>query len=322
MNEFERIATYFRPLASKQPGALNLTDDAALLEIEPGRQLVVSTDAMVEGIHFLSGTSAEKFAAKLLAVNLSDLAAMGAVPHAYLVSLALPKSVEIDWLDGFVAGLMRLQERWQIDLVGGDSVSTTGPISASVTIMGTVFSGTALRRSGATVGDDVYVTGTIGDGVLGLKAARGELSGIPPSVISNLISRYEEPTPRIDVGQSLVGVASAAIDISDGLLADLGHIADASDVGIRVLADTIPLSEPAGAAISLRNDLKKLALTGGDDYELAFSAPAKRRPAIDTIAEQHGVAITKIGEVTSGSGVVMVDKTGKPIDHLAGWSHF
>ncbi|MEO1250442.1 MAG: thiamine-phosphate kinase, partial [Pseudomonadota bacterium] len=260
--------------------------------------------------------------AKLLTVNLSDLAAMGARPHTYLLTLALPTEMGEDWLSGFVTGLARVQERWGIALVGGDSVSIAGPVCASITAMGTVPTGDALLRSGAHVGDDVYVTGSIGGGVLGLMAARGELDRVPEDAVADLKQRYDAPTPRGDVGQSLIGVASAAVDVSDGLLADLGHIARASGVGISLRAEAIPLSPAAMLAISVKPELKPMALSGGDDYELAFTAPASRAAAIQVIAERCGLAITKIGETISGSDVTMLDGNGAAIATPAGWQHF
>lgn len=322
MNEFERIAKYFKPLASGQPGALGLTDDAAVLTIEPGRELVTTADAMVEGVHFLKGTPADLIAAKLLTVNLSDLAAMGARPHSYLLTLALPSGLEPDWLDGFVAGLERVQGRWGIDLVGGDSVSTAGPISASVTAMGTVAAGEALLRSGASAGEDVYVTGTIGGGVLGLMAARNELAGVPDDAQAALKQRYDAPTPRIEIGQALIGLATAAVDVSDGLPADLGHIARASGVGIRLNAGSIPLSPEAVLAVSIKPEIGPMALAGGDDYELAFTAPRSKVGAIETIAERCRIAVTKIGETVDGAEVSMMDDQGKAVAVPAGWQHF
>ncbi len=322
MNEFERIAKYFKPLASGQAGALALTDDAAILTLEPGRELVATADAMVEGVHFLPGTPADTVAAKLLSVNLSDLAAMGARPHSYLLTLALPTGLGEIWLQAFAAGLARVQKRWGIDLVGGDSVSTAGPISASITAMGTVAAGEALLRSGAAKGDDVYVTGTIGGGVLGLMAARGELAGVPDDAQAALKQRYDAPTPRVEVGQALIGVANAAVDISDGLVADLGHIARASGLGINLDAETIPLSPEAALAISIKPELRVKALAGGDDYELALTAPPSKSPAIRTIAAQSGVTITRIGQTSDGTGVAMSNGQGEAMSLPAGWRHF
>ncbi|MEM8916716.1 MAG: thiamine-phosphate kinase, partial [Pseudomonadota bacterium] len=249
MDEFARIASYFQPLSRRQDGAFALTDDAAVLAVEPGKELVVCADAMVESIHFLPSMPPDRLASKLLRVNLSDLAAMGATPFAYLLTLAIPQGLGDAWLAGFADGLKADQERWSIDLVGGDSTSTDGPISASITAMGMVEPGAILRRSGARVGDDIYVTGTVGDGALGLKAARGDLDGAPTDAVAYLADRYVAPTPRVEIGQALSGLASAAIDVSDGLMADLGHIARESNVGARIRAADVPLSSAAKQVI-------------------------------------------------------------------------
>jgi len=238
--EFDRIARHFRPLAG--PGSLGLTDDAAVFTPPPGRELVVTADAMVESVHFLPGTAPGLVARKLLRVNLSDLAAMGAMPLGYLVTLSVPRSFGDDWFAGFAAGLAQDQAAFGTALLGGDTTQTPGPLCVSLTAIGHVAPGQAIRRSGAQAGDEVWVTGTIGDGVLGLEAARGNLAD-PDGYLAG---RYNLPTPRL--GLALHGWARACMDVSDGLFQDLGHICRASGVGAVVEADLVPLSPQAHAA--------------------------------------------------------------------------
>ena len=303
--EFDRIARHFRPLAG--PGSLNLTDDAAVFAPPPGRELVMTADAMVESVHFLPGTDPSLIARKLLRVNLSDLAAMGAVPFGYLVTISVPRSLGEDWFAGFAAGLALDQAEFGIGLLGGDTTQTPGALTLSLTAVGHVAPGTALRRSGARAGDDVWVTGTIGDGVLGLAAARGDLAD--PN--GYLKGRYDLPTPRL--GLPLAGWATAAMDVSDGLFQDLGHICRASGVGAMVEVERIPLSAEAVAAGAA---WRETAWVGGDDYELLLTAPHGQTPP-------EGVNATLIGRCVSGSGVRAIDGSGTALAITdRGWSHF
>ena len=303
--EFDRIARHFRPLAG--PGSLGLTDDAAVFAPPPGREMVVTADAMVEGVHFLPGTAPALVARKLLRVNLSDLAAMGATPLGYLVTLSVPRSLGDDWFAGFASGLAMDQESFGISLLGGDTTQTPGVLTVSLTAIGHVAPAAALRRSGAQAGDAVWVTGTIGDGALGLAAARRELAD-PDGWLR---SRYDLPTPRL--GLPLAGWARAAMDVSDGLFQDLGHICRASGVGAVVEAALVPLSPQARAA---GPEWAETALVGGDDYELLLAAP----PGVDP---PTGVAATRIGRFLAGEGVRVLDESGHdmPLARL-GWSHF
>src|SRR5690242_11974455 len=238
--EFGLIARHFRPLAG--PGALDLRDDTALLTPPAGRELVLTVDAMVAGVHFLPDDPPDLVGRKLLRVNLSDLAAKGAAPIGYLMTVSAPKDTPESWFAGFAAGLAQDQVRYGVTLLGGDTTSTPGPISLSLTIIGHVAAGTAIRRSGARPGDDIWVTGTIGDGALGLQVVLGRLadgSGF-------LLDRYRLPQPR--VGLVLAGIASAGMDVSDGLVQDLGHICAAGGVGAEIQADAVPLSDAARVA--------------------------------------------------------------------------
>ena len=306
--EFDRIARHFRPLAG--PGSLGLTDDAAVFAPPPGREMVVTADAMVEGVHFLPGTAASLIARKLMRVNLSDLAAMGATPFGYLVTLSVPRSFGDDWFAGFAAGLAADQAAFGIALLGGDTTQTPGALTVSLTAIGHVAPGAALRRSGAQVGDAVWVTGTIGDGVLGLAAARGEL----PDPDGYLKGRYDLPTPRL--GLDLGGWAGACMDVSDGLFQDLGHICRASGVAAVVVAALIPLSPQARVLAEANAAWREAALVGGDDYELLLAAPAD-------VAPPAGVYATRIGQFVAGAGVRVVDAAGRDLGlHQRGWSHF
>lgn len=320
--EFQRIEDFFAPLSRRAEGAFALKDDAAVLTPPAGRDLVITTDTLVALVHFLEDDAPQDLAAKLLRVSLSDLAAMGAEPLAYTLNLALPYEIDDPWLGAFAAGLAQDQARYGIDLIGGDTVSTPGLLTLSATLFGTVPSGLALRRSGAAPGDLVMVSGTIGDGALGLLAAQNRLPEIRAEVIAELAQRYRMPEPRVVLGQGLIGLASAAIDISDGLAADLAHMAAASGVGIVLEAPRVPLS--AAAAEVLHADPSRLlrVLTGGDDYELAFAVAPARQSQIEAIARAGGVDVTVVGRVEPGRGLVVQDSEGHPLElPTLGYSH-
>ncbi|MGH1478555.1 MAG: thiamine-phosphate kinase [Geminicoccales bacterium] len=316
--EFAFIDRHLKPLTSGFAGALDLSDDAALLEPTEGMQLVIAKDALIEGVHFFAHDPAEQIAQKLLRVNLSDMAAMGATPRGYLLALMRSRNLPHEWLTRFTAGLGDDQGAFGIVLMGGDTVVTSGPLSFSVTMLGEVPRGQALRRSGARSGDDIYVSGTLGDAALGLAVLQGRLS--PPMNASNfLIERYRLPRPRLGLGEALRGVAHAAIDISDGLVADLGHVLMASSLGAEICTAQLPLSK---AAANQRGALEA-ALTGGDDYELLFTAHPEQRPAIQAIGEQQKVALTPIGSIKDTEALKVVDQDGHPITiEGAGWQHF
>jgi len=310
--EFARIAQYFRPLAG--PGALALGDDAAVFTPPLGRELVIAADAMVAGVHFLPDDPADLVARKLLRTNLSDLAAMGAAPLGYLLTVSVPRATPETWFAGFSAGLAADQAAFGLHLLGGDTTSTPGPISLSLTILGSVAPGTALRRNGAQAGDDIWVSGTIGDGALGLLAARGEL----PDPDGFLADRYRLPRPRLALGLALVGIAHAAMDVSDGLVQDLSHICRASDLAAELHAGKIPLSPAAQAANRL-----ELCLTGGDDYELLFAAPPQAAEAILAASRATGIAVTRIGTFRAGPAhVTTIGTDGNTLSlGSGGWSH-
>jgi thiamine-monophosphate kinase len=315
--EFEFIARRLRPLATTA-GALDLSDDAALLDPAPGHQLVLTKDAMVAGVHFLGDDPPAQIAQKLLRVNLSDLAAMGAAPLGYLVALARSKETTDDWLADFCAGLAADNAAFEIALLGGDTVSTPGPLTLSLTAIGEVPKGEALLRRGAGAGDDIWVSGTLGDAALGLAVLQGELEAAE-AASTFLIERYRLPRPRLALGQALRGLASAAIDISDGMIADLGHILETSGVGAELHADALLLS-PAARDLPGARDA---ALAGGDDYELLFTAPPKRRADIEALSRQLDLPLTCVGEMQAEAGLHVLDETGRELPvPKAGWQHF
>ena len=303
MDEFALIAHFFAPLAAAEAGAFGLTDDAAVLSLKSGQELVATIDTLVEGVHFRPQDPAESVGVKLLAVNLSDLAAMAARPRGYLLSLALPVAWTPDrreaWLGGFVAGLAAAQARAGLALVGGDTVGTPGPLTLTVTALGTVARGLAVRRSGAQAGDDVYISGSIGDAALGLMLLQGRITGVPAADAAPLIERYQRPSPRLAVGHGLAGLAHAAADVSDGLIADLGHICRASGVRATVDSQRIPLSPPARAILARHPDVFADLLHGGDDYELVFTAAPERADDAARLVAETGVPLTAIGKIAS-----------------------
>jgi thiamine-monophosphate kinase len=315
LSEFGLIAKYFRPLATHK-GALALTDDACVLPQAAGWDTVVTTDALTAGVHFLPDDPPKLIARKALGVNLSDLAAKGALPVGYLLALALPHSVDEAWLALFADGLSESQQAYGLSLLGGDTTATPGPLTIAITAIGRVPSGTMVRRSGAKPGDHVFVSGTIGDAAAGLAILQGA-----PAVEADaafLIERYRVPRPRVFLGPTLRGIASAALDVSDGLLADLGHIGEASGVRIVVAADSVPRSH---ALKRFDPDGLVRAVTAGDDYEIAFTTI---NPDLATRAlPASEVPITRIGRVEPGEGVVLVDGEGREIPiSRAGFTHF
>jgi thiamine-monophosphate kinase len=314
--EFALIARHFAPLAGE--GALGLADDAAILDPPPGRSLVLAADAMVEGVHFLAADPAETVGRKLLRVNLSDLAAMGAEPLGYLLTAGFRQGTGEGWIEAFARGLAADQAAFGLQVLGGDTVAIPGPACFSLTILGTVAPGAALRRAGARPGDEVWVSGTVGDGALGLLCLTGRLA---PD--EHLARRYRLPEPRLLLGQVLPGLARAAMDVSDGLVQDLGHLCRQAGCGAVLEAPAVPLSPAARAALAAEPGLLPRILTGGDDYELLFAAAPESAPAVQAAAAQAGVALTCIGRFTAGSGVRVLDGQGAEIALAAGgWSHF
>lgn len=321
--EFELIARLFAPLAREFPGALGLTDDAALLTPTSGHQIVITTDTVVAGRHFPSDSTGRDVARRALRVNLSDLAGMGARPVGYLLALSLPDGLSMDWIEDFAQGLGMDQAEFDISLIGGDTTSTGGPVTVTVTALGEAPESRALRRSTAEAGDLVFVSGTIGDAALGLMASRGELADAGDEDKTALITRFRLPLPRIGLGLAIGPYARACADISDGLVADLGHICEASGVGAEIGTPSVPLSDAARRATGADAALWAQILTGGDDYELVFTAPADAEEALTEAAEQAGTPVAAIGRIVAGSGVTVLDGSGARMGlESAGFKHF
>ncbi|VTU38237.1 Thiamine-monophosphate kinase [Variovorax sp. PBL-H6] len=318
MGEFDLIDRYFKRPAARSP--LGVGDDCALLAPGPGMQLAVSSDMLVEGRHFLSTVDPARLGHKALAVNLSDLAACGAKPLAFTLALALP-GVDEAWLAAFSRGLFSLADAHGCELVGGDT--TRGPLNICITVFGEVPAGAALLRSGAKPGDELWVSGTLGDARLALEVFRGTLA-LPAEAFEQARRRMEQPEPRVALGQALRGAASAAVDVSDGLVGDLGHILAASGVGATVDADAACglIGIPAAAApdLALR---RSCALAGGDDYELLFTAQASAAKAVIEAGRRSGTPVTRIGRIEAAPGLRIVDAQGAPlVQQFAAFDHF
>jgi len=322
LGEFELIDRYFRRPAADPGVVLGVGDDAALLAPTPGHELVLAVDMMVEGRHFLPGADPEALGHKVLAVNLSDMAAMGARPRWALLAGALPDSDEA-WLAAFSRGLFALADAHGVALVGGDT--TRGPRNLCVTIAGEVPAGTAVRRTGALSGDDVWVSGTIGDAMLALAAMQGRTAMVE-AVLAPLRERLERPRPRVALGIALRGVASAMLDVSDGLTGDLGHILEASGVGAIVDVARIPCAEELRRRlVSGERDLAlACVLAGGDDYELCFAARSAQRERVEAAGSEAGVAVTRIGTIVPReAGLTVRDEQGRALPALPrAFDHF
>jgi thiamine-monophosphate kinase len=322
IGEFELIARYFAPLARTFAGAGGLESDNAYLPADGRHDVAVKTDTIVSGVHFFDNEAPERVAAKALRVCLSDLAAGGAVPYVYQLSLALPKGWQERWVAGFARGLAADQRRYGIVLCGGDTVVTPGPLTITITAFGQVPGGKGLGRGGARAGDDLWASGTIGDAALGLRVARGALKAIGARDRTFLEGRYRLPRPRNALGNQLIGIARAAADVSDGLLADVGHIAKASQLAVHVERDQVPLSTAARHALAVEPALWAEVLGGGDDYELVIAVPPRRAEALRVAARQAQVKMTRIGRFEEGQGVrLTVGGRAMPISR-AGYVHF
>jgi thiamine-monophosphate kinase len=314
--EFSLIERFFtRPTPS---ATLGVGDDAALLAVSPGMELAVSTDMLVAGTHFFPDVDPRKLGWKTLAVNVSDLAAMGAQPKWATLSLALPEINET-WLSAFAEGFFACADQFGVELIGGDT--TRGPLNLSVTIFGEVPSAQALRRDRAQVGDDVWVSGTLGGPALGLAGLQNRIV-LENDTLQPCVEALELPQPRVELGLALRGIAHAAIDISDGFLADLGHILERSHVGAMIEFDALP-AHPALVPKIVSPQARQCVLAGGDDYELCFTASAGQREAISAVAARLGLRLSRVGSIVVGHTATVLDAAGTPLSiERAGYDHF
>ena len=315
MAEHDRIARFFAPLSGGEPGSFNLTDDAAFLDVPVGHRLVVTTDSVIEGVHVLPLASPAQFARKLMRRNLSDLAAKGARPWRYFLNLHTSGAVREAWVAAFAAALAEEQQHFGLVLAGGDSTSGGERVQVTMTCLGLVTQADLLRST-ARAGDDVYVSGSIGDAGLGLLLLQHQLQHF--SGAEWLEARYHMPEPRLALGAALHGVASACIDISDGLLADAAQLARASGVRLELQRGLVPLSDAARQVVMRDAQHWAAVLSGGDDYELLFTAATSQRPALQHIAQQLPLPISRIGAVAAGAGVTL---DGAEIADHAGYEH-
>ena len=323
MTEFDLIARYFtRPV---KKAALGVGDDCAIINSSPGMQLAISSDMLVEGQHFFSDVSPYSLGHKALAVNLSDLAACGATPVGFTLALALPR-VDEAWLQEFSSGLWALADAHGCELLGGDT--TQGPLNICITVFGEVPRGRALLRSGAQVDDDIYVSGMLGDARLALDALQGKIE-LPREILAQARQRLELPTPRVALGTALRGVATSSIDISDGLVGDLGHILKASGVGAQIDTNiTMNLIAACTRIDWIKGQFNaekqlQMVLSGGDDYELAFTCPPTARQAVQAVSVSSQTPVTRIGVIQSQPGLRLVNGRGQPVDgQFASFNHF
>ena len=303
---------------------MGLADDVALIAGPAGHQWAVTCDAMVAGVHFFPEDPPELIARKLVRVNLSDLASKGAEPEFLLLATCFPREVEPGWLERFASGLKADCEEFRVAVIGGDTVTTPGPLVLSLTAVGRLPEGAALLRSNARSGDDIWLSGTLGDSAFGLLVAKGERENLSESDAGFLLDRYRLPRPRVTLGPRLRGLAHAAMDVSDGLLADLSHICDTSNLGAEIEAVRLPLSKAARAAVAAGlGEGIATAVAGGDDNEIMFTAPPGAEPSLAALSDELGVKLTRIGRMKAELGVVMLDGQGAEIKvRQAGYNHF
>jgi thiamine-monophosphate kinase len=323
----EAIVRMLVPLARGAPGAFGLEDDCALITPEPGTELVLKTDPVAEGVHFLASDAPEDIAWKALAVNVSDLAAKAACPLGYLMALSFPEAPTAGWVARFAAGLQAAQASFGCHLLGGDTDRRPGPLTISISIIGEVEAGRMVRRGSARPGEALFVSGSLGDASLGLALRKdpklADVWGLLPAQAEHLRRRYLRPQPRLGLGPALREHASAAMDVSDGLAKDLARMCKASRCAARVGLADVPLSPAAAKAAAADPALDLRIVTGGDDYEVLAAVPVANAGAFDSIAAQGGITVTRIGTTLAGTGVIIDGRDGQPIvlDHT-GWDHF
>lgn len=321
------IAEFWAPLAAGADGAFGLQDDCATFSVPVGEEVVVTTDALIAGVHFFPHDDAADIGWKALAVNVSDLVAKGAAPLAYVMNVALPR-FDRSWLEGFTSGLRSAQEAFGCRLIGGDTDRTPGPLTVSITAFGAVPAGRMVRRGGAKPGDYVYVTGSIGDAALGLALRRdpslGPRAGLDDDAVRYLAGRFSRPRPPVAIAPGLLAIASAAMDVSDGLVKDFDRLCRASGVAGRLEAGLVPLSVPAQAALAAGCATLEGLLTGGEDYEVLATVAPDAAAGFEMRASSAGVCVTRIGVVTAGSaGATAIGATGEALSFTkTGWDHF
>lgn len=321
--EFETIDRYFAPLTKGFEGAQGLANDTANLTISDGYDAVVTLDTMVAGVHFLPNDPADTIARKLLRVNLSDLASSGAVPKTYFLSLSLPSEISNEWIACFTDGLAADQKIFDVTLGGGDTTSTPGPLSLSLTAIGEAPRDKTIVRSGASAGEDIYVSGTIGDAALALAIIETEGPEQALKMAPALVSRYRIPEPRVLLGPRIRDLATACIDISDGLIADIGHICRASAVGAEITASNVPLSDEGQRILSQHPDWSERPFTGGDDYELLFTVCPEDTDKVSALSGELKLPLTRIGRIISGDSPKLLADSGEAISLAkTGWRHF
>ncbi len=323
--EFALIERYLAPLSTGSEGAFGLKNDAAVLDMAAGERLVVTVDCMVADRHFLADDPPDSVGQKLLRVSLSDLAAMGAEPLGYLLSASWPPDTQEAWVAAFCEGLARDQRLFSIALLGGDTTATPGPMTLSLTAFGRVQGNEVLDRASLRPGDDLYLSGTLGDAFLGLQILQGRIDGLSPAAREALVARYRCPEPRVALGRALLadGLAESALDVSDGLAADLGHLLEASDVGAELRLDAMPLSAAAEEGLARLGSAPEILVSGGDDYELLFAAAPDRRAEIARLSETLSLRLTRIGRVKAEAGLTVLDAALRPLSlGSAGWTHF
>jgi thiamine-monophosphate kinase len=320
--EDKLIARFFQPIAT-HPGALGLADDAAYITPPPGCDLVLKTDAIIGGVHFFAEDAAYTVACKALRVNLSDLAAKGAAPLGFLLSLALPKEIGDNWLVNFAEGLRSDSVLYACPLFGGDTDRTPGPITISIAMFGSVPEGTMVRRAGAKPGDRVFVSGTIGDASLGLAVRNGKDWKLSEAQRQHLVARYLLPQPRNALAEAVRRHASAAMDVSDGLAGDFAKLCRASQVGASIAVERIPMSDAAQAVLAADPAMREIALSGGDDYEIVCTVPAAKAQSFRAAAQAANVPVSEIGEIVAGEGARFLGSDGEPLTfQRAAFSHF